>query len=74
MFYSRRGRVMVVEALDAQWTPSRPEVFVEGVDALLTWDVTPDGKSVIALEQRPALQLHLVQNWFEELKRLVPVD
>ena len=69
-----RGRVMVVEALDAQWTPSQPEVFVEGVDTLLTWDVTPDGKSVIALEQRPALRLHLVQNWFEELKRLVPVD
>jgi serine/threonine-protein kinase len=74
LFYSSRNRVMVVRTLDAQWTPSQPEVFVEGVDALLTWDVTADGKSVIALEQRPALRLHLVQNWFEELKRRVPVD
>jgi Tol biopolymer transport system component len=72
LFYGTSGRVMVVEALDAQWTPSTPEVFVEGIDVMWTWDVAPDGKSVIALERRPPLRLHLVQNWFEELERLVP--
>jgi Tol biopolymer transport system component len=72
LFYSSRGRVMVVEALDATWTPSQPEVFAEGVDANLTWDITPDGQSVIALERRAAPRLHLVQNWFQELERLVP--
>jgi Tol biopolymer transport system component len=72
LFYSSRERVMVVEALDATWTPSQPEVFVEGIDALLTWDIAPDGQSVIALERRAAPRLHLVQNWFQELERLVP--
>jgi hypothetical protein len=27
---------------------------------------------VIALERRAAPRLHLVQNWFQELERLVP--
>ena len=63
---------MVVDALDSRWSPSPPEVFVEGIDTLQTWDMTPDGKSVMALERRPPPQLHLVLNWFEELKRLVP--
>jgi hypothetical protein len=74
LFYASRGRVMVVEALDDRWGPSQPEVFVEAIDAILTWDVAPDGQSVIALERRPAPRLHLVQNWFEELKRLVPAN
>ncbi len=73
LFYESGGRVMVVEAVDARWRPSEPELFVTGVEAL-AWDVTPDGQSVITLERRPPPQLHLVQNWFEELKRLVPVD
>jgi hypothetical protein len=49
-----------------------PELFVEGIGALGTWDVAPDGQSVIALERRRPLKLHLVQNWFTELERLVP--
>jgi serine/threonine-protein kinase len=72
LFYSSGQRVMVVEALDATWTPSQAEVFVEGVDKDFTWDVAPDGQSVIALERRAAPRLHLVQNWFQELERLVP--
>jgi Tol biopolymer transport system component len=74
LFYASRGRVMVVEALDDRWGPSQPEVFVEAIDAILTWDVAPDGQSVIALERRPAPRLHLVQNSVEELKRLVPAN
>ena len=75
VFYQLGGRIMVVEALDSEFRPSDPETFVEGVDGVgLAWDVTPDGKSVIALESRPPPRLHLVQNWFEELKRLVPTD
>jgi hypothetical protein len=43
------------------------------------YDVTPDGERFLMVQQidrtpiRPA-QLVLVQNWTEELKRLVPVD
>jgi serine/threonine-protein kinase len=73
LFFALSGNVMAVEATDSRWTPSAPEVFVEGID-LSNWDVTPDGQSVIALERRPDPQLHLVQNWFTELERLVPTD
>jgi len=44
-----------------------------------TWDLTPDGRFVIIRGSQadtgvsaPSNNLILVQNWFEELKRLVP--
>ena len=43
----------------------------------LSYDVTPDGTRFLVLkqpEQRPATQIHVVANWFEELKRLVPAS
>jgi Tol biopolymer transport system component len=75
IFYSWGRNVMVVEPLDAQWTPSQPKLFVTGVDTSggSNWGLTPEGMSVIALEQRAPPQLHLVENWFAELERLVPV-
>jgi Tol biopolymer transport system component len=75
IFYSWGANVMVVEALDAQFTPSLPKLFVTGIDggAPRTWGMAPDEKSVIALERRPPPQLHMVENWFKELERLVPV-
>ena len=76
LFYRSGDSVMAVEALDSEFRPSEPVTFVEGVSGggPGTWDVAPDGESVIALERRPPPRLHLVQNWFEELKRLVPTD
>ena len=75
MFYRNGDRIMVVEALDDELRPSEPEIFVGGVAGVgPSWDVAPDGKSVIAIEPRPEPRLHLVQNWFEELGRLVPTD
>ena len=41
---------------------------------MCSWDVAPDGSHAIAVEQRPPPRMILVQNWFEELKRLVPTD
>jgi serine/threonine-protein kinase len=45
------------------------------------YDVSPDGKRFLFMEsteaetaQRPIDQLFVVQNWFEELKRLVPAE
>ena len=45
------------------------------------WDLAPDGRFVIigsaqadAGRNAPAPSLILVQNWFEELKRLVPTN
>ena len=42
-----------------------------------SWDLMPDGQHFIMIEQThpdpPKTELHLIQNWFEELKRLVPI-
>ena len=48
-----------------------------GMSPIRTWDISPDGKRflVVKMEERkswPLTELVLVQNWFEELKRLVP--
>jgi hypothetical protein len=40
------------------------------------YDVSPDGQRFLMLkggeEQQAATQIHVVLNWFEELKRRVP--
>ncbi len=38
------------------------------------YDVTPDGQRFLMIkqEQTGVAQINVVQNWFEELKRLVP--
>jgi eukaryotic-like serine/threonine-protein kinase len=48
-----------------------------GMSSIRTWDISPDGRRflVVSAEERkprPITELILVQNWFEELKRLVP--
>ena len=48
-----------------------------GMGQIRSWDISPDGKHflVVKMEERksrPLTELVLVQNWFEELKRLVP--
>jgi len=41
-----------------------------------SWDIMPDGQHSIMIEQThsdpPKTELQLIQNWLEELKRLVP--
>ena len=44
---------------------------------LRTYDITPDGRRFLVKERqkydpKPVTELHLVRNWFEELKRLSP--
>jgi hypothetical protein len=43
------------------------------------WDISPDGERflMVKLEERksqPVTELVLVQNWFEELRRLAPAN
>ena len=45
---------------------------------LRSWDLSPDGKRFLMvklgeLKPDPATEMILVQNWFEELKRLAPI-
>jgi hypothetical protein len=48
--------------------------------SLLNHDVGPDGRFVTVIDgsgaggEAPADQIVIVQHWFEELKRLVPVE
>ena len=50
------------------------------VSIVRMYDITPDGQRFLMIkpaettEEGPADQVILVQNWFEELKRLVPTD
>ena len=67
---------------------SRPEVLFEGRYALdpfytLNYDVSADGQRFLMLSEpeegdaeaaSPPATLIVVENWFEELTRLVPVD
>ena len=44
----------------------------------LNWDISPDGRRFLMIKRGQSTdessQLVVVQNWLEELKRLVPVD
>jgi len=57
----------------------RPLMEMEGYirGLIRTWDISPDGLRFLAVKQdksklQPITEMILVQNWFEELKRLVP--
>jgi len=60
----------------------RPEVLFEGsyrttpVPAgLQYYDISPDGQRFLMIKrEREEAQINVVLNWFEELKRLVPID
>jgi Tol biopolymer transport system component len=71
-------RVAVPEST-ASWVP-KPELMFTGnyLNCNNTsWDLMPDGQHFIMILQAhpdpPKTELHLIQNWFEELKRLVPI-
>lgn len=53
-----------------------PKPWVQGVhlSPVCSWDIAPDETFAVALEKREAPQLHLVQNFFAVLERLVPTD
>ena len=66
------------------WTAGTPTKLIEvpyfrgggGNDSRM-YDVSPDGKRFLMLKQdvspnQPAARIVVVQNWLEELKRLVP--
>ena len=57
----------------------RPQLLFEGsyrtdASGLPRYDVSPDGRFLVVSAQDTEVQIHVVLNWFEELKRLVPTD
>ncbi len=47
----------------------------EEIRVVVDYDVAPDGWFLMTIEPMPSItHLNLVQNWFQELERLVPTD
>ena len=56
--------------------PSAPEYFNGSGNSGAAYDVSPDGERFLMIRQAhppPATEIIVVENWFEELKRLVPL-
>jgi serine/threonine-protein kinase len=79
IFY-RRGEqwLSVPVETDPEFEAGIPQVIFEGPYINvpgLSYDVTPDAQRFFLLkqpDQPPATRIHVVANWFEELKRLAP--
>jgi len=79
LFYLQGNKMMAVKIdADSEFRFGRPQVLFEGNyyhDYNPSYDVGPDGRFLMIRrgEQEPGqAQIHVVLNWFEELKRLVP--
>ena len=83
LFYRSGDKMMAVEiSTEPSFSAGKPQALFQGpyvstLGTLLFYDVSPDGQRFLMLkptEQAAALtQIVVVQNWFEELKRLVPL-
>ena len=83
LFY-RQGRKMMVVTVKTEptFTVGEPRLLFEGEYLLdpngnANYDVFPDGKRFVmveAVEESAPGQINVVLNWFEELKRLVPIN
>jgi serine/threonine-protein kinase len=83
IFYRSGDKVLAVDVqTDPDFTAGTPRVLFEEPYAMWygggnNYDVTPDGRRFLMiktdLESAPR-QIHVVLNWFEELKRLVPIQ
>jgi serine/threonine-protein kinase len=83
LFYRQGGKVWVVDVqTDGGFSYGKPRLLfekegLEEGDPLQCWDLWPDGQSFLMVKvgdrkAEPVIQINFVQNWFEELKRLVP--
>jgi serine/threonine-protein kinase len=84
LFYVEPGGALMAARTDARgsvWSASSPSKIVEGPYMTggsvsgRTYDVSPDGRRFLMVKRpanRASPQIVIVQNWFEELRRLVP--
>jgi len=80
LFYRNRDKWMVVSiSTEPEFKAGIPQVVFEGPYVNvpgLSYDVAPDGQRFLVLQPQyddsKVRELHIVTNWFEELKRLVP--
>ena len=87
LFYRSGNRMMVVpiQVRDQALNAGSPRVLFEGSYAshadppgIQYYDIHPDGERFLMMKEgelaQDQSQIHVVLNWFEELKRLVPID
>ena len=87
LFYREGERMMVVDVLarEPSFEVGKPSELFQGPyemggvrPGFPNYDVTRDGQRFLMIkkdkETAPPERLHVVLNWFEELKRLVPTD
>jgi len=83
LFYRHENQVWVVDVQPGSgFSAGIPRLLFEQAgyresDPIRSWDISPDGQRflMVKLEERksqPVTEMLLVQNWFEELKRLCP--
>ncbi len=82
LFYRNGNRIMAVQVdVKSGFSASKPRMLFEGPylpgGGFPFYDVSPDGQRFLMLKPLESqtsgpTQIHVVLNWFEELKRLVP--
>ena len=82
LFYRNLSKTMVVSiSTEPEFKAETPQLLFEGpyVNVVgLSYGVAPDGQRFLVLQPQcddsQIRELHVVTNWFEELKRLVPTE
>jgi dipeptidyl aminopeptidase/acylaminoacyl peptidase len=84
LFYQRLQQIWVADIqTKGVFSPGKPLLLFEqrglGIgNPIRSWDMWPDGQGFLMVKMdeakpQPVKEIVLVQNWFEELKRLVPI-
>ena len=75
IFYQSGDKVMAVDVHPADMRLGKPRLLFELENAYSSFDVSLDGRFLMTIGSEPSItHLTLVQNWFQELERLVPTD
>jgi serine/threonine-protein kinase len=84
LFYRNGNKMMAVDIMtQPDFSSGKPKVLFEGPyvptpTSLPNYDVSPDGQRFLMLkaveQQQAATQIHVILNWDQELKRLVPTN
>ena len=82
LFYRNKNKWMVVSiTTEPDFVASPPKVLFEGPYGQvggLSYDAAPDGQRFLVLlpeyDDSKVRELHVVTNWFEELRQLVPSE
>ena len=83
LFYWNEDRLMAVDVeTAATFSAGRPRLLFEaphitvgGPAGAQGYDISPDGQRFLLIQPSEAsTEMHVVLNWFQELKRLVPTD